>query len=51
LGGNLKGRQADSLPMIGEHAWRIIDTAEDGMLAEFTTCAEACGHWFRSAGA
>lgn len=35
--GNLKGRQAVSLPMICEHGGRIIDTAEDGMLAEFTT--------------
>jgi hypothetical protein len=37
LGGNLKGRQAVSLPMNGELGGRIIDTAEDGMLAEFTT--------------
>lgn len=32
---DLKGHQAVLLPMIGEHGGRIIDTAGDGILAEF----------------
>jgi len=32
--------------MIGEHAWRIIDTAKDGMLAEFTTRPRPVGTGF-----
>ena len=33
---DLKGHQAVVLPMIGRHGGRIIDTAGDGILAEFT---------------
>src|SRR5262245_58941757 len=32
---DLKGHQAVVLPMIGEHGGRVIDTAGDGILAEF----------------
>ena len=32
---DLKGHQAAVLPMIGEFGGRIIDTAGDGILAEF----------------
>jgi adenylate cyclase len=44
---DLKAHQAVVLPMIGEHGGRIIDTAGDGILAEFVsvlgavTCALA----------
>src|SRR3984893_9169871 len=34
---DLKGHQAVVLPMIGEHGGRIIDTAGDGILAEFAS--------------
>jgi len=34
---NLKAHQAIILPMIGEHGGRIIDTAGDGILAEFAS--------------
>ena len=42
---DLKGHQAVVLPLVGKHGGRIIDTAGDGVLAEFasvidaTTCA------------
>ena len=44
---DLKSHQAVILPMIGQHGGRIIDTAGDGILAEFASvvnaveCAEA----------
>src|SRR5262249_19096511 len=34
---DLKAHQAVILPMIGEHGGRIIDTAGDGLLAEFSS--------------
>lgn len=34
---DLKGHQAVILPMITEHGGRIIDTAGDGVLAEFAS--------------
>ncbi len=38
---DLKGHQAVVLPMIGEFAGRIIDTAGDGVLAEFASVVNA----------
>ena len=38
---DLKGHQAVVLPMIGEFGGRIIDTAGDGMLAEFPSVVNA----------
>src|ERR1700724_370658 len=38
---DLKGHQAVVLPMVGEFAGRIIDTAGDGILAEFPTVVNA----------
>ena len=38
---DLKGHQAVVLPMIGEHSGRIIDTAGDGILAEFASVVNA----------
>jgi adenylate cyclase len=32
---DLKGHQAVILPLVGRHGGRIIDTAGDGILAEF----------------
>jgi len=37
----LKGHQAVILPMIGEHGGRVIDTAGDGILAEFGSVVNA----------
>src|SRR5215475_15506493 len=38
---DLKAHQAVILPMIGEHGGRIIDTAGDGILAEFGSVVNA----------
>ena len=38
---DLKGHQAVILPMIGAHGGRIIDTAGDGILAEFGSVVKA----------
>src|SRR5262245_9110004 len=38
---DLKGHQAAILPMIGDHGGRIIDTAGDGILAEFGSVVNA----------
>jgi adenylate cyclase len=38
---DLKGHQAVVLPMIGEFGGRIIDTAGDGILAEFASAVNA----------
>jgi adenylate cyclase len=38
---DLKGHQAVVLPMVGEFAGRIIDTAGDGILAEFASVLNA----------
>src|SRR6266480_7879089 len=38
---DLKGHQAVVLPMIGEFGGRIIDTAGDGILAEFASVVNA----------
>jgi adenylate cyclase len=38
---DLKGHQAVILPMVGEFGGRIIDTAGDGMLAEFPSIVNA----------
>ena len=38
---DLKGHQAVVLPMIGEFAGRVIDTAGDGILAEFPSIVNA----------
>ena len=38
---DLKGHQAVVLPMIGEFGGRVIDTAGDGILAEFTSVVNA----------
>src|SRR5258706_3207037 len=38
---DLKGHQAVVLPMIGEFGGRIIDTAGDGILAEFGSVVHA----------
>src|SRR6185295_17628454 len=39
--GDLKGHQAVVLPMVGAHGGRIIDTAGDGILAEFASVVNA----------
>ena len=38
---DLKGHQAVVLPMVGEYGGRIIDTAGDGILAEFVSVVKA----------
>ena len=38
---DLKGRQAIVLPMVGDFGGRIIDTAGDGILAEFPSVVNA----------
>jgi class 3 adenylate cyclase len=38
---DLKGHQAVVLPMVGEFSGRIIDTAGDGILAEFASVVNA----------
>src|SRR5215475_13199473 len=38
---DLKAHQAVVLPLIGEHKGRIIDTAGDGILAEFASVVNA----------
>ena len=38
---DLKGHQTVVLPMIGEHGGRVIDTAGDGILAEFASVVTA----------
>src|SRR6202022_4434464 len=38
---DLKGHQAVVLPMVKEHGGRIIDTAGDGILAEFGSVLNA----------
>src|SRR5882762_3850688 len=38
---DLKGHQAVVLPMIGTHGGRVIDTAGDGILAEFASVLNA----------
>src|SRR5438270_12850447 len=38
---DLKGHQAVVLPMIGEFGGRVIDTAGDGILAEFASVVGA----------
>ena len=38
---DLKGHQAVILPMVGEHGGRVIDTAGDGILAEFPSVTGA----------
>src|SRR3974377_675629 len=38
---DLKAHQAVVLPMVGEFAGRIIDTAGDGVLAEFSSVVNA----------
>jgi hypothetical protein len=38
---DLKGHQAVILPLVGRHDGRIIDTAGDGILAEFPSVIEA----------
>src|SRR5437764_7638626 len=38
---DLKGHQAIVLPMVGEFAGRVIDTAGDGILAEFASVVNA----------
>ena len=38
---SLKGHQADVLPLVGEYGGRIIDTAGDGILAEFGSVVDA----------
>ena len=37
----LKGHQAEVLPLVGEFTGRIIDTAGDGILAEFASVVDA----------
>ena len=37
----LKGHQAEVLPMVGDYGGRIIDTAGDGILAEFPSVVDA----------
>jgi len=37
----LKGHQAEVLPLVGEFGGRIIDTAGDGLLAEFPSVVDA----------
>src|SRR5499426_618306 len=38
---DLKGHQTALLPMIAEHGGRVIDTAGDGILAEFASVVNA----------
>jgi class 3 adenylate cyclase len=38
---SLKGHQAEVLPLVGEFGGRIIDTAGDGILAEFGSVVAA----------
>jgi len=38
---DLKGHQAVVLPIIGQHGGRVIDTAGDGVLAEFASAVNA----------
>src|SRR6195256_5121108 len=38
---DLKAHQAVVLPMVGQHGGRIIDTAGDGILAEFPSVLNA----------
>src|SRR5262250_2750123 len=38
---DLKGHQAVILPIIGDHGGRVIDTAGDGILAEFGSVVNA----------
>src|SRR3974390_3047747 len=38
---DLKGHQAVVLPMVGEFGGRVIDTAGDGILAEFPSVVNA----------
>src|SRR5215831_13751285 len=38
---DLKAHQAVILPLVGEHAGHIIDTAGDGILAEFASVVNA----------
>src|SRR5215467_7977050 len=38
---DLKGHQTVILPIIGEHGGRVIDTAGDGILAEFGSVVNA----------
>jgi len=38
---DLKGHQAAVFPMVGEFGGRIIDTAGDGILAEFASVVNA----------
>ena len=38
---DLKGHQAEVLPRVGQHGGRIIDTAGDGILAEFPSVTDA----------
>jgi class 3 adenylate cyclase/tetratricopeptide (TPR) repeat protein len=38
---DLKGHQAAVLPLVAEHGGRVIDTAGDGILAEFASVVEA----------
>jgi len=38
---DLKGHQAAVLPLVAEHGGRVIDTAGDGILAEFPSVVEA----------
>jgi TolB-like protein/class 3 adenylate cyclase len=38
---DLKGHQAVILPMVGQHGGRVIDTAGDGILAEFSSVLNA----------
>jgi len=38
---DLKAHQAVVLPMIGDHGGRVVDTAGDGILAEFASVVSA----------
>lgn len=38
---DLKGHQAAVFPLVGEHGGRIIDTAGDGIMAEFPSAVGA----------
>ena len=38
---DLKGHQTAILPLVGRHGGRIIDTAGDGILAEFPSVVRA----------
>src|SRR5262252_10638443 len=44
---DLKEHQAVILPMIGEHGGRVIDTAGDGILAEFGSVVNAGWCWLQ----